>query len=101
MVDISRALRTAAKTGSVEFGVKETGDAVDDEEARAVVVARNMPETPREDLLDRAGANGVPVVEFPGTNVELGPALGEPFAVSTAAVLDPGESDILEAAKGA
>lgn len=99
MVDISRALRTAAKTGSVLNGFKETSEAVTDEDAQAVVVARNLPEENRADLLAAAEDHRVPVVEFPGTNVELGPALGEPFAVSSAAILDPGESDILEAAQ--
>lgn len=99
MVDISRALRTAAKTGSVRFGVKETTEAVTENEAQAVIVSRNMPEDHRTRLLDQAEESQVPIVEFPGTNVELGPALGEPFAVATAAILDPGESDILQAAK--
>lgn len=99
MVDISRALRTAAKTGSVELGLKETTEAVTSKQAKAVVFSRNMPDTARADLLAEAEDNEVPIVEFTGTNVELGPALGEPFAVSTAAILDPGESEILQAAK--
>jgi len=99
MVDISRALRTAAKTGSVQYGYKETTEAVEDDDAQAVVLSRNLPEDSREDLLDRAEDHETPVVEFHGTNVELGPALGEPFSVSAAAILNPGESDILQAAK--
>jgi large subunit ribosomal protein L30e len=99
MVDISRALRSAAKTGSVLYGVKETSDAVVDEEAEAVVLARNLPQDHRDEVLEQADDHHIPVVEFPGTNVELGPALGEPFSVASAAILDPGESDILEAAK--
>lgn len=99
MVDISRALRTAAKTGSVELGLKESTEAVTSEEAQAVVLSRNLPEDARADLLADAEDHKVPVVEFQGTNVELGPALGEPFAVATAAILDPGESEILKAAK--
>ncbi len=99
MVDISRALRTAAKTGSVELGLKEATEAVTGDEAEAVVLSRNLPEEARADILAEAEDHKVPVVEFQGTNVELGPALGEPFAVATAAILDPGESEILKAAK--
>lgn len=99
MVDISRALRTAAKTGSVEYGFKETTDAVTDEAAQAIILSRNMPDASRADLLAAAEDHQVPIVEFQGTNVELGPALGQPFAVSTCAILDPGESEILQAAK--
>lgn len=99
MVDLSRALRTAAKTGNVEYGLKETTEAVEGETARAVVLSRNLPEAARADLLASAEDNQVPIVEFQGTNVELGPALGQPFAVSSCAILDPGESEILQAAK--
>lgn len=99
MVDISRALRTAAKTGSVEYGLKETTEAVTAEEAKAIVLSRNLPDEARADLLADAEDHKVPIVEFQGTNVELGPALGEPFAVSSCAIVDPGESEILQAAK--
>lgn len=97
MVDLSRALRSAAQTGTVEIGYKSTKTAVSDKSAKAVVLARNLPEDARASVLSAAESAGVPVIEFEGTNVELGPALGKPFAVSAAAIIAPGESEILQA----
>ncbi|MDX1611466.1 MAG: 50S ribosomal protein L30e [Candidatus Thermoplasmatota archaeon] len=99
MVDLNRALRTAAQTGEVTLGYKTTRIAASDKTAKAVVLARNMPEDAREAVLEAAEDGGVPIIEFQGTNVELGPALGKPFAVSAAAILEPGESDVLQAAR--
>lgn len=97
MVDLTRALRSAAQTGTVQIGYKTTNDAVSSKKAKAVVLARNLPASARETVTSAAKEAGIPVLEFEGTNVELGPALGKPFAVSTVAILEPGESDILQA----
>ena len=97
MVDMTRALRSAAQTGTVQIGYKSTLDAASAKSAKAVVLARNMPGDAREAVESAASAAGIPVIAYDGTNVELGPALGKPFAVSAVAVLEPGESDIMQA----
>lgn len=91
MPDLAGALRTAAETGRVVFGVREVRKAVDRGEARLVVVATNCP----DDAL--RAQRKVPVREFPGSNLEMGSACGRPFSVSAVAVLDPGKSGILKA----
>jgi len=100
MVDLNRALRTAAQSGSIQIGLSSTRAAVAAKQAKAVVVARNLPADERTSLVGQAQAAGVGVIEFAGTNVELGPAIGKPFAVACLAVLEPGESDILHAVQG-
>lgn len=97
MVDLNRALRTAAQTGEITLGFKTTREAASDSRAKVVVLARNMPEEARDDVVSAADDAGVPILEFEGTNVELGPAFGKPFAVSAAAIIEPGESDVLQA----
>lgn len=97
MVDLNRALRTAAQTGEITLGHKTTREATEDNRAKVVVLARNMPERARDEVIAAADEAGVPVLDFEGTNVELGPAFGKPFAVSAAAIIEPGESDILQA----
>jgi large subunit ribosomal protein L30e len=44
--------------------------------------------------------NKVPVYEFPGLSVDLGPICGKPFIVSALTVLEPGDSDIMALARG-
>jgi large subunit ribosomal protein L30e len=88
MIDITRALKTAAATGDVRFGVAETRKAIGKGEAKLVVVASNCP--------DKELAAAAPrVYRFQGTNVELGSACGVPYSISVLAVVSPGESNIL------
>jgi large subunit ribosomal protein L30e len=91
MIDVVRALKTAATTGDVRFGLAETKKSVKKGEAKLVVVASNCP--------DKSVVSGsLPrVLVFNGTNVELGSACGKPFPISALAILSPGESNILSA----
>lgn len=92
MIDLVRALKTAAATGDVRFGLAETRKSVKRGEAKLVVVASNCP--------DKAlvSPGGTPrVVVFPGSNTELGAACGKPFPISALAIISPGDSNILSA----
>jgi large subunit ribosomal protein L30e len=89
MIDIARALKTAATTGDVRFGLAETKKSVKKGEAKLVVLASNCPE--------KEVASGAKVLVFQGTNVELGSACGKPFPISALAIINPGESNILSA----
>lgn len=90
-MDITRALKTAASSGDVRFGLTETRKSVEKGEAKMVVLASNCPD--RKDL----EAKGVRLLSFPGTNVELGAACGKPFPISALAIVSPGDSNILSA----
>lgn len=92
MVDIARALKTAATTGDVRFGLEETKKSLKKGEAKLVVLASNCPE--KEEV--RSGSSAK-VLVFDGTNVELGSACGKPFPISALAIINPGESNILSA----
>jgi large subunit ribosomal protein L30e len=92
MIDIVRALKTAAATGEVRFGLAETKKSMKNGEAKLVVLASNCPE---KDSLE--GQTSSKIVVFQGTNVELGAACGKPFSISALAIVSPGESNILSA----
>jgi len=92
MIDMARALKTAATTGDVRFGLAETRRSLGKSEAKMVVFASNCPDT----SIVPPGSK-VKVHMFKGTNVELGNACGKPFAISVLAVVSPGESNILSA----
>jgi large subunit ribosomal protein L30e len=91
MIDVVRALKTAATTGDVKFGLAETKKSVKKGEAKMVVVSSNCP--------DKSVVSGSSpkVLVFNGTNVELGSACGKPFPISALAIVSPGESNILSA----
>jgi large subunit ribosomal protein L30e len=92
MIDMARALKTAATTGDVRFGLAETKKSISKGEAKMVVVSDNCPE---KSVL--AKDSKVKLVVFQGTNVELGSACGKPFPISALAIISPGESNILSA----
>lgn len=96
-MDIQRALRTVVSTGKVHLGAHQAQKSIETGKARLVIIAQNFPE--RDDLLKVAKTKNVPVHEYGGLGTELGPACGKPFAVSVVAVLDAGESDILQLAR--
>lgn len=88
-MDINRALRTATKTGEVQFGVSQARKAIETKHGKLIVIAENCP---APDLKEQ---KVIPVIEFPGNNRELGSACGKPFSVSVVTVIAPGESQIL------
>jgi large subunit ribosomal protein L30e len=94
MTDIARSLRVAVTTGEVLFGFAEARKAVGKKQAKLVVVARNCP----SNHLEALKKGGTKVHTFAGSNNDLGAVCGKPFAVSSLAVVKPGESDILQVA---
>ena len=100
-MDINRALRSAAATGTVNLGLKETLKAVETKKAKLVIVAQNAPDTAVEQVEQVAKKAGVPVYRYQGKNTELGPACGKPYSVAVLSVIEAGDSDVLQLAKGA
>ncbi len=94
-LDFNKILRIAIQTGKVSIGSRQTVKAVDNYQAKAVVLASNCP----GDVRDRVTGK-VPVMDFPGIGVELGTVCSKPFAVAAMAIEDPGESKILTVIKG-
>ncbi len=89
---MARALKTAATTGDVRFGLAETRKSIKKGEAKMVVVANNCPDKPA-----LSPGSNVKMIVYDGTNVELGSACGKPFPISALAVVSQGESNILSA----
>lgn len=92
-INVDKSLIKAVKTGNVIVGAKRTVDAATDGSAKMVVLASNCP----EEIKTKVQATNVPVLEYEGTSVELGPICGKPFTIAAMAILDVGESDILAA----
>jgi len=92
-VNVDKSLIKAVKTGKVIIGANRTIEAAADGSAKMVVLASNCP----EDIKTKIQATNVPVLDYQGTSVELGPVCGKPFTIAAMAILDVGESDILAA----
>jgi len=96
MVSLEQELRTAMKTGKLELGTKTTLKHLKFGKVKVVVIAANIDPNIREDIKRYASLSKTPVLTFQGTSLELGSLLGKPFPVQALAVIDQGESHILE-----
>ncbi|UGV39885.1 50S ribosomal protein L30e [Methanococcoides orientis] len=93
-INVDKALIKVIRTGSVIIGANRTIDAAVKNEAKMIVLASNCPAHVREQI----EATNVPVLNYTGTSVDLGPACGKPFTIAAMAIMDVGESDILAVA---
>lgn len=100
-MDVNRALRNAAQTGNVALGTNETLKAIAGKKAKLVVLASNALAATVTEVQAAAKSANVPVYSYAGKNTELGPACGRPYSVAVLSVIDAGDSDVLQLAKGA
>lgn len=98
-VEIIRALQTAVKTGQVVLGTRRTKKLVLHGKAKLVVLAANAPPEVKRDIKYYAKLSNIPIYVYPGTNIELGTLAGKPFGVAAMAIIDPGQSNILDLVK--
>lgn len=87
--DINKILRNVLSTGKAVIGGRQTKTAVKNGKAQVIVASSNCPEQIKNEI------KNVPVINYPGTGVDLGVACGKPFSIAVLAVLETGESEIL------
>ncbi|RLF15451.1 MAG: 50S ribosomal protein L30e [Thermoprotei archaeon] len=95
MIDLARELQTVMRTGKVIIGFKKTLNACRFGKAKLVIVALNAPSHIKEDIMYYAKLSGIPVYVYPGSSWDLGALCRKPFMVSSLAIIDPGESNIM------
>ena len=95
-IDMDKSLRSVMRTGKVLVGTKQALKATKRGVAKLVIVASNCPPEIRKQITD----SNVPMYEYPGMSVDLGPTCGKPFIVSAITVVEPGDSDIMALARG-
>jgi large subunit ribosomal protein L30e len=95
MIDISRELQVALSTGKVILGYRKSIKAVMDGSAKLVILASNAPAEVANNVQYYAKITNIPIYVFQGSSWDLGAAVRKPFKISTIAIIDPGESNIL------
>ncbi|MCX8175723.1 MAG: 50S ribosomal protein L30e [Candidatus Bathyarchaeota archaeon] len=94
--DISRALQVAVKTGKVTFGYNESLEALRTGKAKLIVVAKNLPVERSEKIFRYAEMLNIPVLKYDGSSIDLGVLCEKPYTVSTMAIREVGDSEILK-----
>jgi len=98
-MDVKNQLKVAIESGKVCLGSNKTVDSLLNDNPKLVLAANNCPKKKYETLSYYCGLSKVPLVNLPQTSLELGSGLGRPHPISAVAVLDEGDSQILEATK--
>ena len=94
VVDVDRILKNAVNKGRVIVGAKQTKTAVQNGSAKLVVMAQNCPYA--LDISTVVQEKQVPLYTYPAGSVELGYACGKTYPVSVFAVLDEGDSNVMQ-----
>lgn len=95
MADFIKDLRLAVDTGSVVLGTEETKRAVSGNKAKIVIISSKGKPGVNSDMIHLCNVAGVKVMTFEGSSIELGAVCGKPFSVNSLAVIEEGESKIL------
>ena len=96
---LTSAIRLVVESGEVGFGSKRGVKDILNGKMKLAVIAGNVPSTLAEDVRRFGELSEIPLVEFPGSSMELGAICGKPFPVSILAVYNEGVSNILEFGK--
>ncbi len=98
--DFIRELQTAINTGKVVLGSRRTIKLLSTGKAKLVILAKNAPTIVAEEIKYKAKLSNTPLYVFEGSSKDLGAACNKPFFVSAIAVIDEGESGLLDLVKG-
>ena len=96
---LAKAIRQCISSGKVSFGSNTGVKRSLSGKARLVVLSGNCPKETADDVARFCKLSGVPTIVFTGTAMELGTIAGRPHPIAVLAVLDPGNSGIMEFAK--
>ncbi len=95
MADLNRDLRLAVDTGKVTIGTREVAKAVQGDSTKLVVIASAGKKESIEDISHMCNVAGIKTVKFTGSSMDLGTVCGKPYSINAVAVIEPGNSNIL------
>ena len=95
-MDVKKQINTAIDTGKVIMGSNKTIDNVLYDKPKLVLLSSNCPRQQKESLTYYTQLAGIPCVTLSESSLELGSACGRPHPLSALAIMDEGDSTILE-----
>ncbi len=98
-MDINRSIRIAVDTGKVSYGADSARQALLNKQAKIIIIANNTPQDIKEDIYRYAKISELPILEFPGSSLDLGAVCGRPHFVAALTIISVGDSDIIKAVK--
>jgi len=97
LAEVNRELFKALSTGTVLIGSKETIKACKERVAKVIIHASNCPLAIQHEVAALGGPGGAEplIYAYPANSLELGLACGKPYAVASACITEPGDSEIV------
>ena len=96
MANLVNDIRLAVDSGKTAVGVRDVTRAIVSDSAKLIVVSSKLDQSSLDDIKHLAGISGIPVIVYDADSMALGTVCGKPFSVAAVAVVDPGNSNILE-----
>jgi large subunit ribosomal protein L30e len=96
---IISSLSLVTKSGKYSLGIEQTLKSLRSGVAKLVIYASNVSPTHKALIEYYAMLSHCEILPFDGDNVDLGTACGKYFRSSVIAIIDAGESEILEMIK--
>jgi large subunit ribosomal protein L30e len=96
-MDIKREIKEVTQKGRLLLGKSTTLKAIKNKKAKLIILSANCPA--KAQIITASESEKIPLYQFEGDSIEFGSACGKPFGVSVMAILDPGETSILQLSK--
>lgn len=97
MVDVNKVLKDVVKKGKVKIGEKQIKTAINDGSAKLIVMSNNCLYS--KEITKLINEKKVAIYYYKLDSAELGYACGKQFVISAFAVIDEGESNIMQLVK--
>ncbi|MHA1940549.1 MAG: 50S ribosomal protein L30e [Candidatus Hodarchaeales archaeon] len=94
--DLERAINMAMSTGRVKMGYQNVLASVLNGKMKVTIISNNLPADAKEELKRNCAISNIPIISFEKSGRELGAVCGRPHKVSALAIVDPGNSKILD-----
>lgn len=92
---MNNKLALVMKSGKVTLGYKTTLKSLRQGKAKLVFLCNNAPPVRRSEIEYYCMLSKTQVIYYSGNNIDFGRACGKHFRVSSLAILDEGDSDIM------
>jgi len=89
-VSLDTVIKNIVQTGQIVIGSRETIKLLKLGKVKAVIYASNIPKSLEDDLKYYSKFSNVMLIKYPGSNRELGAAIGKPFSVLMMGIIDAG-----------
>jgi large subunit ribosomal protein L30e len=96
MIDLTKAIATAVKTGKVSFGANTAIQAAKNGKAKMIVVASNCPKLIKEQIEYYGEISKLPIITYHGDTMDMAAVCNKMFVISALTIREPGDSEILK-----